>query len=263
MLPASPDVRILPDGDAVFDAAAAEITRALAEAVASRGRADWATTGGSAAPPIYRRLADPGRRGQVDWTRVHTWWGDDRFVRFDHELSNVRPLHEIPLGADGPPSGLLVPAQVHPFPIPETLDRGDDNDACAARYAEELRDAVPERDANGTPVLDLVLLGVGPDGHILSVFPDSDVWDVEAIATGVPAPTHVEPHVERVTLHPRMVAAARAVLLVSTGSGKAGPLAKAWADGDAREIPARAAKRAGATWLLDDAAAAQLPSIDR
>jgi 6-phosphogluconolactonase len=271
----TPDLRVLPDEDAVFEEAAGEIVRILEAAIAARGRADWATTGGSAAPPIYRHIASEAMRDRVDWSRVHTWWGDDRFVSHDHALSNVLPFeqtlmhsgseeidrggHRIDTGADGPRGALVPPENVHPFPIPMALAEGRDPDWCAARYADELLASVPERDAEGTPVLDLVILGVGPDGHILSVFPGSAVWDGDGIATGVPAPTHVEPHVERVTLHPRVVAAARAVLLVSAGAGKAEPIGRAWEDGDVREIPARATKRPGAIWVLDAAAAGRLP----
>ncbi len=64
----------------------------LADAIASRGIAHWATTGGSAAPGIYAALRTPPLRELVDWSRVHTWWGDDRFVPADHPLSNVLPF---------------------------------------------------------------------------------------------------------------------------------------------------------------------------
>lgn len=251
-----PELRVLPDADAVADAAAAGIARSLAAAIGARGRADWATTGGSAAPPIYRRLAAAPLRDSVDWSRVHVWWGDDRFVGWDDALSNVRPFDELMLGA-----GVDIrPEHVHRVATPTALAEGLGADWCAAVYADELHAAGPEAGDDGIPVFDLVVVGVGSDGHILSVFPGSTVWNAPDLAAGVPAPTHIEPHVERVTLHPSLVAAAREVMIVSTGASKAHAFAKAWAGGDPREIPVRAARRAGAVWILDAAAAAELPT---
>jgi len=262
-----PDVRVLADADAVADAAAQEIARCLQAAIDARGRADWATTGGSAAPPIYRCLAAAPLRDAVDWGKVHVWWGDDRYVPYDHPLSNVLPLEQILLAAtadegastDGGP-GVPIPAdQIHRFATTQAISEDRGPEWCAGVYADELRTDGPERDADGIPVMDLIVLGVGPDAHILSVFPGSAVWDERELAAAVPAPTHIEPHVERVTLHPSLVTAAREVLIVSTGASKAGAFGRGWADGDPREIPVRTARRAGAVWLLDAAAAADLP----
>ena len=130
----------------------------------------------------------------------------------------------------------------------------------AARYGTMLHELGPAANAAGVPVFDLVVLGVGLDGHVLSVFPGSAVWDDPALCAAVPAPTHVEPHLERVTMHPRVLAAARTVLVVSTGASKAGALGRAWTGDDERELPVRAARAANATWLLDEAAAAELPA---
>ena len=247
---------------AVSDTAAEVIATALAEAVAARGVAHWATTGGSAAPGIYRSLLAPDRLARVPWNRVHTWWGDDRFVPFDHPFSNVQSFDSDLVGVDEDDAGVggaPIPAQyIHPIPSPQALAAGTGPEGAAAAYAEELRALVP-LDAAGTPVLDLVVLGVGPDGHVLSVFPGSSVWDVPDITAPVPAPTHVEPHVERVTVHPRLIAAARAVLVVSAGASKAASLGQAWTGDDARGLPVRAARLPTATWVLDEAAAAELP----
>jgi 6-phosphogluconolactonase/glucosamine-6-phosphate isomerase/deaminase len=114
-------------------------------------------------------------------------------------------------------------------------------------------------DASGTPVFDLVVVGVGPDGHVLSVFPGSATWDEASSCAAVPAPTHIEPHVDRVTLHPRVLASARSVLVVTAGAGKAANLGRAWTGDDVRELPVRAARLGTATWILDEAAASELP----
>jgi 6-phosphogluconolactonase len=270
-----PVVRVLPDPASAAAAAAEAIADALGDAIAERGRADWATTGGSVAVPIYKALTSERLRGTVVWPAVHLWWGDDRYVPYDHPLSNVFPAAEILLAlghshlgrssgnrmsssADEPEALDIPTEQVHRFPTTEAIDDRRGPEWCAERYAVELRAAGPAPDGDGRPVLDLVVLGVGPDGHVLSVFPDSTVWDVDDLAAAVPAPTHVEPHVPRVTLHPSLVASARQVIVVSTGEGKAEAIGRAWSPGSEREVPARIAMRPGATWLLDRAAAARL-----
>ena len=247
----------------VSERAAALVAATLEAAVEERGIAHWATTGGSAAPGIYHALTEGDHHlAGVPWDRVHTWWGDDRFVPFDHPESNVKPLYEVLFGMgepDGGPMGAPIPAaNLHPIPMARALADGTGPAGAAAAYASSLRSLVPLDDA-GTPVLDLVVLGVGPDGHVLSVFPGSPVWDAEDITAAVPAPTHVEPHIERVTIHPRLIAAARAVLVVSAGESKAANLARAWTGDDVRELPVRAARIPTATWVLDEAAAAGLP----
>lgn len=253
-----PRLVVLP-ARATSGAAAAEIARVLAEAVAARGVAHWATTGGSAAPGIYRGLRAAPLRDAVDWSRVHTWWGDDRFVPPDDPLSNVRPLREILLASGAELGGLHIPEEnLHPIPTGEAIARGEGPAWAAARYADEMAASMPA-DTGGTPLFDLVILGVGPDGHILSVFPGSAVWDETAACCAVPAPTHVEPHVERVTIHPRLVAAARSVLVITGGASKAPLLGRAWTGDDKRELPVRATRLGTATWILDEAAAAELP----
>jgi 6-phosphogluconolactonase len=82
------------------------------------------------------------------------------------------------------------------------------------------------------------------------------VWDRGENVVEVPAPTHIEPHIARVTMHPRLIAAARQVVVITSGASKADALAKAWAGADERQIPVRAARIPTATWFLDEAAAA-------
>jgi 6-phosphogluconolactonase len=270
---ARPELRVLATTDALYDAVAAEIVRVLDAAVRERGVAHWSTTGGSAAPPIYERLRVPPLRESLDWKRVQVWWGDDRYVPADHPLSNVQPLTQILLatggdealsgaamaGVGGHGDGISIPvANLHPIQMADAISHGGAPRA-AARYAAELRDAGPAGDPSGTPVFDLLLLGVGPDGHILSVFPGSAAWDDPAACVAIPAPSHVEPHVERVTLTPRVVAAARRVLVVTAGASKAAILARAWATDDVRSLPVAATRLGSAVWMLDEAAAGSLP----
>ena len=246
----------MPDAAGVARVAAERIATALVDAVAVRGRADWATTGGSMAPDLYRHLADHPLRDTVPWADVHVWWGDDRYVPRDHPLSNVMPLDAILLDPD---HGVPLPIDhLHPFRTTESMGAGWDAAWAADALANELAAAnLPVQD--GWPVLDLVLLGIGGDGHLLSVFPGSAAFESSAWALAIPAPTHIEPHVERVTMNPAVVRVAREVLVAAAGSGKAAVLGDVFGTTvDPRRWPAQLARRPGATWVLDEAAAAQI-----
>lgn len=272
-----PEVVVLPDAEAVADAAADRVVAALRAAIAARGEAHLGLTGGSSAAPLYARLAGGERRDAVPWSAVTLWWDDERYVPRDHPASNAGLVeatllrsgeHDGQSGDGGSGSdveagiepGVAVPAaNVHPFPVAAAIagDRGAP--WAAAQYAAELRRRVPA-DAGGWPILDLILLGVGADGHILSCFPGSPALADDApLALAVPAPTAVEPHLPRLTLNPRVVAAARGVLVMASGAGKAAILRQVLVGPrDVRRLPAQYARRVGATWLLDRAAAGEL-----
>ncbi|HYL41409.1 MAG TPA: 6-phosphogluconolactonase, partial [Candidatus Binatus sp.] len=128
----------------------------------------------------------------------------------------------------------------------------------------ELEAAPLPRDRVGFPILDVVLVGVGPDGHVFSVFPGSPLLGSTALASAVPAPSHVEPHVARVSLNPGFLTASRLPLAVVLGTGKARVVAEVLSGPrDVRRYPAQLARRAGAAWFLDAAAAAELPGSIR
>jgi 6-phosphogluconolactonase len=275
-----PEVVVLEDADAVADEGAGRIAAILRDAVGPRGRADWATTGGSAPSGIYRLLAVPPLREEVPWEGVHLWWGDDRYVPADHPLSNVLPAEQILLNATalagvsgtggqsldvrlGQAAGAPIPApQVHPFRMADAIGESRGPAWAAARYEAELRESGMATE-NDWPVFDLVLLGVGPDGHVMSVFPDSAAFDSRDWALPIPAPSHVEPHVSRATLNPAVLDVARKILVVVTGESKAPILGTVFAkDRDPRRWPAQLVRRGGVTWLLDAAAAASLPRRD-
>src|SRR5439155_4681232 len=129
-------------------------------------------------------------------------------------------------------------------------------DWCALSYAARIRQLPIEK---GWPVFDLVLLGVGPDGHILSVFPDSPALASTDWALAIPAPSHVEPHVARVTLNPAILEVARSIIVVAHGSTKADIIGAIFGEQRApRRWPAQLARRRRATWLLDEAAASRV-----
>lgn len=265
--PGQPEVVVVVDAETASVLAAERIGAALTRAVEARGRADWATTGGASAVGLYRAIAGAAERDTVPWSAVHTWWGDDRFVPRDHPLSNVKAFDDILLGIGGAEEGTAGGGQagigihadhVHPFPTAEAIGRGLGAAWCAATLAETVRAADVRRAAGGVPVFDLVVLGIGGDGHMLSVFPGSPALGSDAVTMAIPAPTHIEPHVERVTFTPSIVAAATEMLVLVLGDAKAAILREVLGPWDPARLPAQLARRDGATWILDEAAAARL-----
>jgi 6-phosphogluconolactonase len=272
-----PTVVTLADPEACSLAAAERIVEILDVAIDARSEAHWVTTGGSTPASIYRHLALGPLRGEIDWRKVQLWWTDERFVPVDHPQSNAKIAFDLLLdteafsgesgtgeaGVDvltGRAPGVAIRlAHVHPFPVGAAIREGRGPDWAAARYVEEMRADGPDESDDGVPAFDLMLLGMGPDGHLLSVFPGSAAFDTDAWAVGIPAPTHVEPHLPRVTMNPRLVSAAHEVIMVTHGSAKAeilrdvlrGPI-------EPRRLPAQLARRAGATWIVDRAVASLL-----
>jgi 6-phosphogluconolactonase len=254
-----PEIVVVEDLEAVAAETAERIASTLAEAVSARGRADWATTGGSLAPSIYRCLAVPPLRDAIPWPAIHVWWGDDRYVPRDHPLSNVKPLDDILLSMAWAPAPVPLPLE-NLHPIPTTIAIGHARGAawCATELGSELAAADLAR-SGAWPVCDLILGGVGSDGHVLSVFPGSAALQSDDLAMAIPAPTHIEPHVERVTLNPAVLGVARRVLVAVAGSEKAPALGHVFGpDRDPRRWPAQLARRERATWILDAAAAERL-----
>ena len=201
------EVAIVPD---VARATAELFVEATAGAAAARGRASVALTGGSTAPPLFAVLREDQR---IPWHEVHAFFTDERAVPPDDPLSNFRAAQE----------GIL--SRVRVASVHRLRGEAKDLSAEARRAASELRQSL-----GSPPRLDLVLLGLGPDGHILSLFPgvaaSADRGDDELVRA-VAAPEHVDPHVPRLTLTPFLVVTARTVVLQVAGSGKARVLARA------------------------------------
>lgn len=263
------EVVVLPDAASVAQAAAEIFVEATAGAVAARGRALVALTGGSSAPPLFAALRGEPWRSRVPWAQLEIFFSDERAVPPSDPLSNAGLAQRELLGPLG-----IAPERVHRL-------RGEAQDltAEAARADLELRrvaagggghqngtsgrgsllQAAPERSA--PPRLDLLLLGLGPDGHICSLFQgDEAVLDRGdgALLRMVPAPTHVEPHVARLSLSPAAVVMARTVLLMTVGEKKAAVLARALKGAeDVKACPAQWLRRAsGRVVVACDSAAA-------
>jgi 6-phosphogluconolactonase len=228
----------------------------LRSGIALRGEAHLALTGGSSAAALFALFRSDPRADRVDWTRVHVWQGDERFVPVDHTDSNWAAALRDWLDAD-PGSGVLGEHR-HPIPVAEAIAGGHDAAWAAARYASEIERLLPRRD--GTPAFDIMLLGVGSDGHILSTFPGTaPIGDSGRAAMAVAAPTHIEPHVDRVTVASHLLRAARQVLVMVPGSAKAGIIATCFGEvRDPQRWPAQLALRSNAVWLLEPESAANL-----
>ena len=252
-----PAVRVLADASGVAEAAADHIIEAATAAVAARGVFHLCTTGGSTPAALYRALREPSRAARMPWAQTQIWFGDDRFVPRADSLSNVTPLDAqlLSASATGAPSP-LSPSAVHPWPTTAA-----DAPTVVSAYLEELRGAGVPHTPTGFPIFDLVLIGIGGDGHCLSVFPGSTLaLEGAPVAAGVPAPTHIEPHVPRLSFSLGVLASAREVLALAPGAGKADALARIFSDSTAvTDAPAKAALIPTATWLLDTASAATLP----
>ncbi|HEY7600659.1 MAG TPA: 6-phosphogluconolactonase [Candidatus Limnocylindrales bacterium] len=273
-----PQVVVVADRAALARTAAQQLVAALGEAIDRRGEAHLALTGGSTALPLYEELA-AGWRDALDWQRVHLWWGDERLVPADHPESNAGLAYAALLGyarraaesgsggqgtdiAAGDVPGLPVPAEnVHPWAVDEALAETEPGPLVAQAYAEELARYLPAG-AAGLPGFDVILLGVGPDGHVLSVFPGSPALAGDApLALAVPAPQHVEPHIPRLTINPRLITAAQGVIVMVAGAAKADIVARILeSDAAPADLPARLAVAPNATWLLDQAAGARTRS---
>jgi 6-phosphogluconolactonase len=265
---------VVDDEDAVAREAVRLTVAALAQAVADRGVAHIALTGGSSAITYYEELRGAKYRSALDWSKVHLWWGDERFVPIDHPQSNAGLAYSLLLAvtekaglsgyggqyddvASGDvPSLPIDPENVHPVEVDETLSDDEPVDLAAQLYLRELNRYVPLA-KGGVPVFDVILSGIGPDGHMFSLFPGSPGLALDApIVLGVPAPEHVEPHIARVTLSARVLPAARLIVVMSSGSAKAEVVGKILGDDrDVARWPAQAALLPNAVWVLDRAAA--------
>ncbi|WP_253398812.1 6-phosphogluconolactonase [Methylorubrum extorquens] len=243
MISLPPNSELMADAEATARAAAEHL---LAMAESAEGeRIAICLSGGSTPKRLYKLLASPGFVERVPWARIHWFFGDDRVVPWDDALSNVRMVREA-FGHAAP-----VPA-THLYFIPS--DHGAE--AGARAYEKTLRDFYgageldPER-----PLFDLVLLGLGSDGHTASLFPGKPALS-ERTAWVAPVPeAGLEPFVPRITLTFPALASSRSVLFLVNGVSKREPLQRL-ADGE--DLPARHVESAGrVTWYVDrDAAAA-------
>ena len=226
----------------IAEAAARDFAARAEEAIHERGRFAVALAGGSTPKATYEALARDHAE-DIDWARVHVFFGDERTVPPDHEDSNYRMAHEallsrVPVGGVHCMRGESPPAEA------------------AATYEEELQRFFG---AGGSPSLDLILLGLGEDGHTASLFPETsalDVTDRWVVANPV-----LKLETTRLTLTIPVINAAKAVTFLVAGEGKAGALSEILeGDADPRAYPAKLVhpESGDLTWMVDRAAASLL-----
>jgi 6-phosphogluconolactonase len=251
-----PVVMVCPDRESIAARALDLVIDGLRLADRQRGEAHLALTGGSSAAALFAGLRSDPRAQRVDWSHVHVWQGDERFVPLSHPESNWAVAEREWL--DHAPGSAVPAAHRHAIPVEAALAGGHDADWAAARYGERLEERLPRR--AGLPAFDVWLLGVGGDGHILSAFPGGAALSSDRrLALGVPAPSHIEPHLPRVTLSPQLLPAAASVLVMVPGAAKADVVAACFQEThDPRRLPAQLALRSNAVWLLDPGSAARL-----
>jgi 6-phosphogluconolactonase len=239
------------DPDLLAEAVAARLLVRILDAQAERGLASVVLTGGRIAARVYRAVRESPARDAVDWRHVDIWWGDERFLPAGDPERNETQARDALL--DAVP---VDPARVHPMPASDGPD-GADPEAAAARYAAELTAAARPGTAR-LPHFDVLLLGIGEDGHVASVFPEHPAAYEERPVTAVrgapkPPPT-------RITLTLPAINTAEEVWLVATGAEKAGVVGMALAGAGPVQLPAAGVGGVDQTlWLLDRAAAAGVP----
>jgi 6-phosphogluconolactonase len=241
MVATRPEILLHAGADEVAEAMAARLMARLAEIQRDFRVPQLALTGGRIATRAYQKLANDGPNSAVDWSRIELWWGDERFVPADHADRNAKQALDLlaaPLA--------LNPDRIHEMPA---SDGGLDLDQAADAYAREL----------GEVSFDICLLGMGPDGHVASIFPEhpSSYADGNVIAVR----SSPKPPPERISLTLPVINRSQEVWFVVSGADKAAAAKMALLGAGAVQLPAGGVSGVERTlWLLDRDAAAQLPS---
>lgn len=245
----TPEIFVHASGDLLASAAAARTVTRLADAIAAQGHAHLVLTGGGIGTKVLAAIAAAPARDAVDWRLVDFWWGDERFKPAGDPERNETGARAALLDTLGVPE-----IRVHAVPGPDGPD-GDDPDAAAAWYAKEL--AASAGPGAEVPAFDVLMLGIGPEGHVASIFPGAPA----AHATGsvVAVRNSPKPPPTRVSFTFSTIQAAREVWVLASGAEKAEAVAQALSGVSRDRLPAAGARGRDRTlFLLDEAAAAKL-----
>jgi 6-phosphogluconolactonase len=242
-------VLVHPDKQALAASVAARFITKTVDILDDRDRANVVLTGGTIGIAVLAAVDSSPARDTLDWSRVHFWWGDERFVPRNSDDRNEKQAREALL------DHLAVPAEnIHPFAASDdglTLD--------AAATANAGASGADGQDGAGWPRSDITFLGVGPDGHIASLFPDrAGIRETEASVISVT--DSPKPPPERLSLTRPVLNASDRIWLVLAGADKASALGLALAGASYTEVPVAGAKgRKRTVFFVDKDAAAEVP----
>ncbi|GAA4696688.1 6-phosphogluconolactonase [Promicromonospora umidemergens] len=253
----TPGVRLVvvhPDKEVLAQATAARLLTRVLDVQSVRSPVHVVLTGGSVGIATLAAVAASPLVPAVDWSSVHLWWGDERFLPDGDPDRNETQAREALLDGLVAEHG-LPEANVHPMAGPTSVATSEEG---ATDYATLLRGHAGEQDEDPegvtVPAFDVLLLGMGPDGHVASLFPGHEGLAAQGTTTGVHGSPKPPP--ERVSLTFDAIRSAREVWIVAAGAEKAEQVAAALADGPVTEVPAAGAVgQARTLWLLDVEAA--------
>ncbi len=251
-MPAPPELIVQPDAESLAADVAVRVMATLAHAQRDRGRAALALTAGSIMERAWSAISAAPSRDTVDWSRVDVFWADERFVPADSAGRNDGPANRLLFGQPPFKAARLFPMPASDGPYP-------DLDQAAAAYAEQLSRARRDDDPDELPNFDVLLLGVGPDGHCASLFPEhpsayDDSGPVIAVRNSPKPPP------SRISLSFQGLAAANEIWFVASGAGKAQAVALALSGAGRVQVPSAGPRgRFRTLWLVDRDAASRVP----
>jgi len=237
-----------PDNAALVAATGDRLAEEIVSVLEFRGRTSIVLSGGGTGIGLLKRVGQHGEK--IDWSKVHLYWGDERFVPADDDERNEKQAREALLDHIDIPD-----SNVHPMAASDG-EYGDDLDAAALAYEQVL--AANADPGEPTPFFDVHLLGMGPEGHINSLFPHTPaVRENSRMVLGVR--DSPKPPPQRITLTLPAVQRSREVWLIVSGAEKADAVAAAVGGAKPDDVPAAGAIGRDATvWLLDEDAASKL-----
>jgi 6-phosphogluconolactonase len=243
-----------PDVADLTEAAAGRLITTIVERQAAAGTASVCFTGGRVGTAVLAAVAASTACDAVDWRLVDVWWGDERYL----------PLGDPERNDTGARAALLDhvdvdPARIHSMPTP--AESGGDIDAAASAYAKELAAASRHEDHGPAPAFDVLMLGIGPDAHVASLFPEQPALHDTRSCTAVRGAPKPPP--SRLSLTFPTIQGAKQVWILASGSEKASAVRLALTEGaGVFQVPAAGARgRERTLFLLDEPAASKLPSV--
>jgi 6-phosphogluconolactonase len=246
----APGVLVHRDQEVLAKAVAARLVTRLVDVQAARGGAHLVLTGGGVGTAVLAEVAATPAHAAVDWDHLDIWWGDERFLPEGHEERNETGAREALLDRMH-----VDERRVHPMP---RLQEGLTPEAAAERYAAELKAATHPDDHGEVPSFDILMLGLGPDGHVASLFPGLPaLYENRPVVAVRGAP---KPPPTRLSLTLPALRTAREVWIIAAGESKAKAARLALSDAGPVQVPAAGARgRQRTLFLLDRTAAKELP----